>query len=150
MQKQPSRDPRVRPVLRYRERPRATTGRTDDILLGIGIKENSKIQTGRQEERNQGRRGKTRWNNTNPIPVFLFSCIPVESHLISSYSKKCPMQLTTPDSLFWCPPLNSWVRVLEERTLFGKQVARVMLEGGSSVHTVPRDILQDEIGRAHV
>ncbi len=44
----------------------------------------------------------------------------------------------------WCPTLNAWVRVLEERTLFGKQVARVMLEGGSSVHTVPLEILRSE------
>jgi superfamily II DNA or RNA helicase len=44
----------------------------------------------------------------------------------------------------WCPTLNAWVRVLEERTLFGKQVARVMLEGGSSIHTVPLDILRSE------
>lgn len=49
-----------------------------------------------------------------------------------------------PHDLYWCPTLNAWVRVLEERTLFGKQVARVMLEGGSSVHTVPLDILQPE------
>ncbi|WP_309710693.1 helicase-related protein [Armatimonas sp.] len=33
---------------------------------------------------------------------------------------------------------------MEERTLFGKQVARVMMDGGSSVHTVPLDILQPE------
>jgi superfamily II DNA or RNA helicase len=49
-----------------------------------------------------------------------------------------------PNERLWCPTLNAWVRVLEERTLFGKQVARVMLEGGSSVHTVPRESLRSE------
>jgi superfamily II DNA or RNA helicase len=49
-----------------------------------------------------------------------------------------------PYARYWCPSLRSWVRVLEERTLFGKQVARVMLEGSNSVHTVPLDILQPE------
>src|SRR5207244_3764866 len=44
----------------------------------------------------------------------------------------------------WCPTLNAWERVLEVRTLFGKQVARVLLEGGSSIHTVPLDILHAE------
>ncbi len=45
---------------------------------------------------------------------------------------------------WWCPTINAWVRVLDERTLFGKQVARVIPDGGDSVHTVPLDILQTE------
>ncbi len=52
--------------------------------------------------------------------------------------------ISLPNNSYWCSTLNAWVRVLEEYTLFGKQVARVMLEGGSSVHTVPLDILQPE------
>jgi len=42
---------------------------------------------------------------------------------------------------WWCPALNAWVRVLEQRVLFGRQVARVTVEGGDSVHVVPLDIL---------
>ncbi len=42
----------------------------------------------------------------------------------------------------WCPAINSWVRVLEVRTLFGSSVARVVPEGGSTVHTVPVATLQ--------
>ena len=41
----------------------------------------------------------------------------------------------------WSVPLNAWVRVLEQRTLFGRQVAKVMVEGGSAVHSVPAETL---------
>ncbi len=41
----------------------------------------------------------------------------------------------------WCPPLNAWVRVLEQRTLFGRQIAKVMVEGGNAVHSVPAESL---------
>src|SRR5690242_1554348 len=45
---------------------------------------------------------------------------------------------------FWSPGLASWVRLLEERTLFGRQVAKVMVEGGSAVHSVPAESLRPD------
>lgn len=47
-------------------------------------------------------------------------------------------------SLSWCPSLNSWVRVVERRTLFGREVAKVVPEGGGNVSTVPADALLTE------
>lgn len=44
----------------------------------------------------------------------------------------------------WCPAVNAWVRLVERRTLFGRDVARVAVEGGQSVHTVPFDLLQPD------
>ena len=41
----------------------------------------------------------------------------------------------------WCPALNSWVRVLERRTLFGREIAKVVPEAGGNVYTVPADAL---------
>ena len=46
------------------------------------------------------------------------------------------------DVRMWCTTVNSWVRVLEVRSLFGASVARVVPEGGSTVHTVPMETLQ--------
>lgn len=45
---------------------------------------------------------------------------------------------------FWCPAVSAWVRLVERRTLFGRDVARVVVEGGQSVHTVPFDLLQPD------
>jgi superfamily II DNA or RNA helicase len=41
----------------------------------------------------------------------------------------------------WHGDLNAWVQVLEQRTLFGRQMAKVVLDGGTTVHTVPLDSL---------
>ena len=45
---------------------------------------------------------------------------------------------------FWCPAVHAWVRLVERRTLFGRDVARVVVEGGQSVHTVPFDLLRPD------
>src|SRR5262249_3412672 len=37
----------------------------------------------------------------------------------------------------WCAPVKSWVRLVERRMLFGRDVARVVVEGGQSVDNVP-------------
>jgi superfamily II DNA or RNA helicase len=42
---------------------------------------------------------------------------------------------------FWSPDLQSWVLLLESRFLFGRQVAKVVVDGGSTVHTVPLEFL---------
>lgn len=41
----------------------------------------------------------------------------------------------------WCPHLNAWVQVIERRCLFGREVAKVVPEGGGNVSTVPADAL---------
>ena len=48
------------------------------------------------------------------------------------------------ENYLWCRSLNAWVRVLEQRTLFGRQVAKVMVEGDSAVHSVPAESLLAE------
>jgi superfamily II DNA or RNA helicase len=42
---------------------------------------------------------------------------------------------------YWSPDLLAWVLLLDSRFLFGKQVARVLIEGGNAVHTVPAESL---------
>lgn len=41
----------------------------------------------------------------------------------------------------WCPESQSWVRVLERRRLFGKDVAKVIAEGSTQAFTVSADLL---------
>lgn len=48
----------------------------------------------------------------------------------------------TLNGIFWSASFGVWVRVLEQRTLFGRQVAKVMVEGTNAVHSVPADSLQ--------
>lgn len=45
------------------------------------------------------------------------------------------------DERLWCPESQCWVRVLERRRLFGKDVAKVIAEGGDHAFTVSADIL---------
>jgi superfamily II DNA or RNA helicase len=48
------------------------------------------------------------------------------------------------DKSNWCPALNAWVRVIAERTLFGIQTAKVIIEGTNQVYTVPFDSLRPD------
>ena len=43
---------------------------------------------------------------------------------------------TLDNAIMWCPLLHVWVRVLEQRELFGTATALVLPEGGMQVHTV--------------
>jgi superfamily II DNA or RNA helicase len=58
--------------------------------------------------------------------------------MLSRADRKMPNQ---PDKSCWCSSLRAWVRILDQRTLFGRQVAKVMVEGSSEVHTVPAESL---------
>ena len=40
------------------------------------------------------------------------------------------------NAMMWCSALHAWVRVLEQRELFGTATALVLPEGGTQVHTV--------------
>ena len=41
----------------------------------------------------------------------------------------------------WCRPLNAWVKVVDRRTLLGRQIAKVSPDGENTVHTVPAESL---------
>ncbi len=54
------------------------------------------------------------------------------------------MTIFTNNDIMWYPPLHAWVRVLEQRELFGEITALVLPEGGTQVHTVAAcDLLAD-------
>jgi len=49
--------------------------------------------------------------------------------------------MSLPKDYLWCPSLCAWVRVVEQHTLFGRQTAKVVAEGDTTLHTVPADLL---------
>ena len=42
---------------------------------------------------------------------------------------------------YWCSALDGWVQVIERRVLFGKSLAKVVVDGGKGVQTVPAESL---------